>query len=663
MAISVQQCYAIHKHKTMSRYIDIQTAAKLLNLTERGVRKQCLEGRLPGARLLDGQWKIPADSHPKFSVYRAVGDRVDDRLLTVPADKLEEAMRKVGLLQDFERFSGELVRANKSGRSENAVIFCQKHNIPPSTFRSWQFNFKREGVAGLVDTRGRGGKPVGQPTISDGAWQLFQSLYLDQRRPSIAQVHRLLTIVNKQENHNWIIPSLRTLQSYVADNIPLPVQVLHREGTAAYDARCAPYVITDPDSVEPGQIWIGDHHQFNAMIRHKNTWVRPWVTAWEDMRSRAIVGWYISLSPNQTTILQAFRRGCEQFGPPESVKIDNGKDYDSQLFTGQTKAQRRKIQVDEKLLSGIFGMMNIDVSFAIPYHPQSKAIERFFDTLDQQFTNTIPTYCGKDSSRKPEDLNDFLKSAKGLESAISLEKFAELVEQYIVVYNQSAHTGGGMNGQTPQAVLASRQSRRVLQDGVLDLVCRVWSPELTVGKNGVRFKGVFFGQYDTALMAYQGKKVRLSYNPDDLSRVFVYDSKYRLICTAEQAKMIAYGRGASDSDLREAMAAKARAKRLVKQSRDLHRIKDMDLTDLAISAMQNAAPQATAPKRTLARTAAVKPVSTPLDGQVKHHHNLLQQKLLKRAVGAENKVDLHIDIDAELAARQYTPRKLEMFDD
>jgi hypothetical protein len=341
------------------------------------------------------------------------------------------------------------------------------------------------------------------------------------------------------------------------------------------------------------------------------------------------------------------------------VKIDNGRDYDSRLFTGITKAERRKIQIDETLLSGIFGTMNIEVSFAIPYHPQSKKIERFFDTLDCQFTKTLPTYCGKSSNVKPEHLNDYLKSVKAIESGISLENFASLVERYISTYNQSAHSGAGMNGQSPQVVLAARQSRRVLADGVLDLVCRVWSPELVVGKNGVRFRGIYFGQYDATLMTYQGKKVRISFNSDDLTRVFVYDDKYRLICAAEQAKMIAYGQGVSDADLREAMAAKARARRVIKQSRDASLVKSMDLTDLALRAMQSDAPQAAAKERTPSRTASVKPVATPLDGQVQRHRNLLQQNLLRRAVGAGDRPRLEIDVDAELAARQYVPRKLE----
>ena len=141
-------------------------------------------------------------------------------------------------------------------------------------------------------------------------------------------------------------------------------------------------------------------------------WVRPWLTAWTDMRSRTLVGWHVNTGGNQTTIMRALRRGVDSYGPPESVKIDNGRDYDSEMWTGTTKAKRRKSlkagYIDETMVTGLYGMLGISVSFSIPYHPQSKPIERFFHTVDIQFTKTFDTYCGKDHARKPTALKNTL---------------------------------------------------------------------------------------------------------------------------------------------------------------------------------------------------------------------------------------------------------------
>ena len=52
---------------------------------------------------------------------------------------------------------------------------------------------------------------------------------------------------------------------------------------------------------------------------------RPWLTAWQDVRSRKIVAWAIySHAPNSDPILSTFRQAVLQQGAPVSVIIDNG---------------------------------------------------------------------------------------------------------------------------------------------------------------------------------------------------------------------------------------------------------------------------------------------------------------------------------------------------
>jgi len=290
-------------------------------------------------------------------------------------------------------------------------------------------------------------------------------------------------------------------------------------------------------------------------------------------------------------------------------------------------------------------MMDISVSFSIPYHPQSKNIERFFDTLDQRFTKTFATYCGKDSARKPENLNDQLKKQSVIDEAPSLEEFESMLAEFVEAYNNTKHTGEGMDNQTPNQVISQRTSRRVLAEGVLNLIAGVWSGELTVGKNGVRFKGMWYGQYDTALLMYQGKKVRVKYDPDAIERVWVYEaSTMRLVCEAEQASLVRYGAAVNEEALREASRKKAKAYKVVKQAAGAQLIRNSDLTTLALKAMTEAAepvPEKTHP--------AIKPVSTPLDGQVKEHARRKNVRVVKKAAGAENVnevADFAIDWDS-----------------
>ena len=561
-------------------------------------------------------------------------------LSEIAADKREDALNRVGVVLEFEKFSGGVVRTGGT-RSEALAAYSTQHNIPARTLTRWISKYRDNGIIGLVDTRGRSGG-FAEP-ISEEAFDFFKSMWLTEQRLSVNQCWQNIRYINHSQKKGWTIPGLRTLYDLVDKRIPLPVQVLHREGLASYEAKCAPYIQTDPDSVEPGQVWVGDHHQFNCWIRHGGQWIRPWLTAWEDMRSRAIVGWHISPSPNQTTIMLAMKKGIKAFGPPDSVRIDNGKDYDSEMWTGTTKAKRKALPkgyIDERGVAGLYAMMQISVSFAIPYHPQSKLIERFFDTADCQFTKTIATYCGKDSERKPENLNDLLTSQKGIGNGFDLNGFAELFGRYVEVYNNNSHSGVGMDGRTPEQVLATRASKRIILDDVLELLMRVWSRELIVGKNGVRFKGLCFGQYNPDVLARQGKAVFLAYDPDDLRRVYVYDAITRkLITAAEQNQFVNFGSATSEAHLRNAIRQKARALKTVREYRDSSLVANTDLASLAIRAREKE--QASNNEEQANKT--LRPVQTPLDGQITAHKQL-RAKAKLTARPKEEPLDLDLSL-------------------
>ncbi len=613
----------------MTNFIDISKAARLLGVTCRAIRKRCMSGDLPGAVKDGSSWKIPIDADPRFRSAGVVGTRIDPAAMAaVPKPKLDAAIRRAGLIAQFEKFSAAHVRAG-GYRSDAMTIFCSREKIALATFKRWLKQYRVAGVAGLVDER----KGRSREVISPDAWEFFKALYLDPRQPSIRQCIRMISTMNRTEKKGWGLPSYTSLCRYIDKNLPLPARVLHREGEGAYDARCAPYLQPDLSEVDPGSFFIGDHHQFNVLIRHSGKWVRPWLTGWLDMRSRALVGWVVCIYPNQVTILQSFKKAAEKYGPPASVKIDNGRDYDSQLFTGTTKQRRRRCikkgYLCQDTLSGLYGLLDIDVSFSKPYHPQSKAIERFFDTLDRQFCKFFTTYCGKDSSRKPEELNDYLASETAIEEANDLKTFTSLFDAWADTYNTRPHSS--LAGETPLEVLNRRESKRVPLNGVLDLLCRVWSPVLTVGKNGVRFNNIFYGQFDPVLMQHQGKQVRVSYDPDNVSEIFVYTADtWRLITKAEGNQVVPYGSGIADSDMREALRQKNRALRIVKQSREAARIKHIDVQRLAAASLADetrSAPMPTsAPK--------VQIIKSVMDTQVQEHKKVGAKKILKKAVGS-----------------------------
>ena len=650
----------------VNKYVDIATAASRLAITEQHVRRLCNSGGLAGARKEGKGWQIPVAADARLGGVTTAHELSDAaELAGVAVDKRDEAMRRAGLIREFEKFAGSWMQ-NGNTRGVAMEAFGKLHGIGKRSLERWIGRYRAAGIAGLVDTRG--GR-AWDDTISEEAWEYFKSMYLTGQQLSVKLCWDNINYINSEQKRGWTIPAIGSMYRLIDKRLPLGVKVLHREGMAAWEARCAPYIQNDPDSVEPGMVWIGDHHQCDCWVRHRGNWVRPWLTSWEDMRSRAQVGWHFSGGPNQVTILIAMRRGIEKYGPPQTAKIDNGKDYDSEMWTGTTKQKRRAIKagyIDQPFVAGLYAMLDIGVSFAIKYHPQSKPVERFFDTFEGQFCKTLPTYCGKDTVRRPEDLFDYLKTDKAIGEAYSLEEFAKAAGEYIeTVYNKQAHRGRGMEGRSPGEVMNTRTSRRVVREGVLDLLMRVWSGELVVGKNGVQFKGLWYGQYDSELLSKQGKKVRVAYDPDDLRTVHVYDAAtMRLITIAEQNQLIAYGGPVGEENLREAMRQKSQARKVAKAYVDTRLTANMDITSLTIKAQQQRIIEDNRKRQEsqAAQAVGLRPVITPLDGQVEHHDKLAMQRKARKAAGAEGLADLDMDLGS-IRRQNKAWRDMEFFDD
>lgn len=173
---------------------------------------------------------------------------------------------------------------------------------------------------------------------------------------------------------------------------------------------------------------------------------------------------------------------------------------------------------------------------------------------------------------------------------------------------------------------------------------------------------MMYGQFAPELLIRQGQSVRLSYDPDDLRRVYVYDAAtYKLVTIAEQNQLIGYGAAVSEDALREASKKKARALKLIRSQRDASLTAQMDLPTLTRRAMADAIkadrrPAATAP----APTPTIRPVATPLDGQQAEHIKAAMRKMVKKAAGAEGTTQV-LDFDPSKLPGRPKKRTIELF--
>lgn len=312
----------------------------------------------------------------------------------------------------------------------------------------------------------------------------------------------------------------------LARNISYPTKVLAREGKKAFDDKCMPYIPMDYTTLHTNQQWVADDHVFDVLVEFPDGHVgRPWITGWEDRSSRYIVGYLMSdHDPNANDILDAFARAVSAFGIPEGVLLDNGKNYTvKDLF-------------NRDFTMSIANQMTLSVTNAIKYNAKAKHIERFFNTLEYSYMIHLESYIGANPKRRPERMQTVNDKLKGV--AMPYAEFIQYVDYAISIYNNSPHSGNGMNGMTPcQAYTNNVTAIRTADPMLLSMYFKRTSKLLKVGRNGIRVPELEQYYDSNELFSYQGERVYARYNTDDVRQVYIVSEDGKFICTAESVDL------------------------------------------------------------------------------------------------------------------------------
>ncbi|HSW50569.1 MAG TPA: Mu transposase C-terminal domain-containing protein [Bryobacteraceae bacterium] len=647
-------------------WIDIATAAQRLRCVPGHVSRRCraewmaaglAEQRRPatGGKPL---WYIREDADPALARIRTVEvlDRTFDlRDLTADQRKLL-AGRKAILDNWLTARAGGI----KLGFREEQITaqFLQRLELDEGvkvsrkTLFNWLRDYRQDGLAGLLDQRWLQSRKADQET--DPFLQELRQQYLTLRRLKKQVCWEIAML--KASEQGWEIHSYRSACRYL-DSIPKAVVLKYRFGEEAYVNDAEPYLQGDYSVLTSNEIWNGDHHRMDVWCLHQDKLVRPWLTAWQDLRSRKIVGWYMAAhDPNTESILFALQPAVLEHGVPEKVQVDNGKDYDSFALQGRTKRQRFSGDFDPARLQGVFGALGIDARNVLPYHGQSKPIERFFGTLEDRFGRTFPTYCGQDPAHRPEDLQAKLDAGQ----APTLEEFIAAFTAWLEHdYHQKGHTGDAMDGRTPSAVWQAELSvKRTAPADLLEFLMLPRSRPVKVTQNGVTWKHLRYSAPE--LLKLRGQEVILAYDPRNIARVIVLDLQDRVICAADTTRKIP--KNASAQVLRDAIAEKKKDRKALSEYHERRPRMAEDLTDRLIraAAARNAAAQADAPASPNQPPPSIRPVQTPLADQLPALQRALKPAI---AVGAESlsMPDVSMAFGITVASEDATPDIFEQF--
>ncbi len=447
----------------------------------------------------------------------------------------------------------------------------------PRRLRDYRRRLSRDGN---VDRRGR---PKGDTvtTCSPEAWESFKSFWLTPQQRSVALCWELAAREARQ--HGWAWPTLRTIQARVRAELPPFHADYYRLGPLAWSRKHQPRIQRDLSSVRPNQTWVGDHCKFDFLALHDGKPIRPWVTAWQDQRSRMITGWQITAGPDSDTILAAFKAGVVAHGAPDHIIIDNGKDYRAKGFSG---GRRGKPRLDEDRTTSVCGQLGIRITFCEPFNPGSKCIESWFDTLHERFDKLFDSYCGRAPDARPEDLYARLRK-DDVELPTLAEVSAQFV-QFLDAFHRRPHSGDGMQGLCPLDVftkcdpLPKRTAPRNLLDELLKRTVQV-----KVSRHGVRHNKVYYGQGELALRPLHGRAVLLAIDPEHADYVDVRELNGRPICRAYQQRL----RGLTQADLKEAKHRQKHARRLAQSVGSAYRTAAKSVVELALEAQAEQAGQ------------------------------------------------------------------------
>lgn len=305
------------------------------------------------------------------------------------------------------------------------------------------------------------------------------------------------------------------------------------EGTRGLINKIIPSNLRDYSTLSVNEYLCGDHHLCDLFVFDPQLGkvYRPWLTAWEEMRTRAISGYCIVRTPSSRSIAQALQHAIQpggrkrHFGIPKYVYIDNGKDYKCHYLCGESWKEKRFGKIDfDPMTNCVLAELGIEPVFAIPFNPQSKPIERFFRTVESSLISQLPGYCGN----KPESRNAHkLVSEIEHQKLMTMDEFKMVFETWLEnKYHARGHQGDGMDGKSPNQVwdeywqTVKQEPLAIADPRVTYHLFLKRKPEATIHQHGVLIDNTYY--YNPIMMYHVGQIAEVRYDPDDPSEVQVY---------------------------------------------------------------------------------------------------------------------------------------------
>jgi transposase InsO family protein len=535
--------------------------------------------------------------------------------LTDPAE-IAQANERYELLRpilefrrDPGRYASIRLADGKPVDSEARLLIwiAEQHRLCIRTLKRYKQRYLAGGWAALAD-RARSDRGQSRWFAKyPNAAMVAAYVYLEQRQSitvaweSIKRDHQMLGVPADD------LPSYETVRSALQSVTPA-LKILAREGATKYRELCAPYISRGYTEYS-NQIWVSDHAIHDVEVMNDcfpeqpfGTPIRLRFTCLLDFRSRYVVGYSWAWEGSSRSIGTAMRRAISTYGPPEAFYCDNGKDYlkvaKGAVPTylrerGMTPAewyQRELIELDKL---GLMARCGISITHCIVRHPQSKHVERFFNTMHKRFDQRWPTYTGGDPSRRPDLTETAMAEHRRLLRHGQVDRsshpraslFISCFRAWLDEYHHTPHSGKGMDGRCPADVFAQEANPAQKEAPEPHLLAMMLAERETrlVQEGSVticnrRYVGFDPESYDR-LHQRNRTQVIVAYDPNDTEAVAVLDEAGHFITMAKAEQFLAQSNAASGA----AIAASMQTRRHL-EKRDRQALRGLTLAARRIGA-------------------------------------------------------------------------------
>ena len=581
--------YGIMEIRENGGHLSAKQMSELLSCSERQIRRHCDAGKYANCKQENGnggkQWRIPLNSALPY-LKSDVREWLLKKLSGVPGQTDEDlqrrneafnkrsAVRSYNLEPAFQRNAiVKLYRAyihtRKGSLIQKKTTFCElyergaflemddiRKEIPSVSWKTLD-----RWIEVLEDSDGdvyalatSYGKNRGKSSVPGWVADVLLRFALHPNRFVFAEIARLTRLEFERKGLDVPVSDatlIRWVKRHRTENEHL--YTFCRDGAKALNDRILPFLRRNYGKLHVGDVLVADGHTINADIINPFTGKPKRLTLIlvTDMKSGMPLGWEFSDTENTAAIAAAYERAIRKLGfVPRVLYTDNGRAGKSKFFNNEESNAK---------LSGFFDRLKpygyMESVFALPYHGQSKPIERQFRDI-HEYEKQLGSYRGNSIENKVSRLSRNEKFAKNLH-----ERFTGGVTPtvYEAHYLLSAWFSEWVMRETDKSSsLAGRSRFDVYQEGIDEVQSiaghsdRVIAPESlrylmmssvtkSITQNGIKLFGAEYSHDSLYGYRSNGKRFLVRYDIQNLRSIFVFDETgEEFLCEASSSEWAAH---------------------------------------------------------------------------------------------------------------------------